>query len=57
VDLLRNALETEDVPAEAAALPQPRRLPDAFTNPAYWQYALKGSLAVMICYVLQSAVD
>ena len=59
VDLLRNALESEDVPAEAAALPEPRRLfvPDAFTNPEYLRYALKGSLAVMICYVLQSAVD
>jgi multidrug resistance protein MdtO len=59
VDLLRNALESEAVPAEAAALPEPRRLfvPDAFTNPEYLRYALKGSLAVMICYVLQSAVD
>jgi len=59
VDLLRYALETEDVPAEAAPLPEPRRLfvPDAFTNPEYRRYALKGSLAVMICYVLQSAVD
>ena len=59
VDLLRNALETEDVPAEAAPVAEPRRLfvPDAFTNPEYRRYALKGSLAVMICYVLQSAVD
>src|SRR5262245_48010001 len=59
VDLLRSALETEDVPAEAAPLAEPRRLfvPDAFTNPEYLRYALKGSLAVMICYVLQSAVD
>jgi multidrug resistance protein MdtO len=59
VDLLRYALETEDVPAEAAPLPEPRRLfvPDALTNPEYRRYALKGSLAVMICYVLQSAVD
>ena len=59
VDLLRNALETEDVPAEAAVPSGPRPLfvPDAFTNPEYVRYALKGSLAVMICYVLQSAVD
>jgi len=59
VDLLRNALESEEVPAEAAPLPAPRRLfvPDALTNPEYLRYALKGSLAVMICYVLQSAVD
>src|SRR5207249_3558114 len=32
-------------------------VPDALTNPAYVRYALKGTLAVMICYVLQSAVD
>jgi multidrug resistance protein MdtO len=59
VDLMRYALETEDVPAEAAPLPEPRRLflPDTLTNPEYRRYALKGSLAVMICYVLQSAVD
>jgi multidrug resistance protein MdtO len=59
VELLRDAVESEDVPAEAAVLPEPRRLfvADAFTNPEYLRYALKGSLAVMICYVLQSAVD
>src|SRR5262245_44266613 len=58
VDLLRKTLES-DVPAEAAPLAEPRRLfvPDAFTNPEYRRYALKGTLAVMICYVLQSAVD
>ena len=32
-------------------------MPDAFTNPDYVRYALKGTLAVMICYTLQSAVD
>ncbi len=31
-------------------------VPDAFTNPSYVRYALKGALAVMICYTLQSAV-
>ena len=30
---------------------------DAFTNPEYVRYALKGALAVVICYLLQSAVD
>ena len=59
VNLLRSTLESEDVPAEVAPLAEPRRLfvPDALTNPEYLRYALKGSLAVMICYVLQSAVD
>jgi multidrug resistance protein MdtO len=59
VNLLRSTLESEDVPAEAAPPTEPRRLfvPDALTNPEYRRYALKGSLAVMICYVLQNAVD
>ena len=59
VNLLRSTLESEDVPAEVAPLAEPRRLfvPDALTNPEYLRYALKGSLAVMICYLLQSAVD
>jgi multidrug resistance protein MdtO len=59
VALLRSALETEDVPAETAPLAGRRGLfvPDTFTNPEYLRYALKGSLAVTICYVLYSAVD
>src|SRR5262245_46867834 len=59
VNLLRSTLESEDVPAEVAPLAVPSRLfvPDALTNPEYRRYALKGSLAVMICYVLQNAVD
>jgi multidrug resistance protein MdtO len=59
VNLVRSTLESEDVPAEVAPVAEARRLfvPDALTNPEYRRYALKGSLAVMICYVLQSAVD
>ena len=59
VNLLRSTLESEDAPAEVAPLAEPSRLfvPDALTNPEYLRYALKGSLAVMICYVLQNAVD
>ena len=30
---------------------------DSFTSPEYVRYALKGALAVMVCYDLQSAVD
>ena len=60
VDLIEQALGPEAMAAEAAsssAEPGGLFVPDAFTNPEYVHYALKGALAVMICYVLQSAVD
>src|SRR5207244_12849469 len=58
VDLMQQALGPDGVVGEVAAS-EPGRLvvPDAFTNPSYVRYALKGALAVMICYTLQSAVD
>src|SRR2546427_480569 len=58
VDLMQQTLGPEGVVGEVAAS-EPGRLfvPDAFTNPDYVRYALKGALAVMICYTLQSAVD
>src|SRR2546427_24277 len=58
VDLMQQALGPEGVVGEVAAS-EPGRLfvPDAFTNPDYVRYALKGALAVIICYTLQSAVD
>ena len=58
--LMQQALGPETV-AVAAGAPEPARsglfVADAFTNPEYLRYALKGALAVMICYLLQSAVD
>jgi multidrug resistance protein MdtO len=56
--LLQQVLGPEAVAAGSPA-PEHRSLfvADAFTNPAYVRYALKGALAVMICYVLQSATD
>ena len=58
VNLMQQALGPEGAAASVAAS-ESRRLfvPDAFTNPSYVRYALKGALAVMICYTLQSAVD
>src|SRR5262249_9743552 len=59
-DLLHQALAPEAVAGEGASSgAEEVRLfvPDALTNPEYIHYALKGALAVMICYVLQSAVD
>jgi len=40
-------------------LPKPKGffVPDAFTNPAHIRFALKVTLATMICYILYSAVD
>ncbi len=36
---------------------QPIFIPDAFSNPAYVKFALKGCLAASICYVFWAAVD
>ena len=58
VELVQQALGAEGVEGEGASSEHARLfVPDAFTNPDYVRYALKGTLAVMICYTLQSAVD
>ncbi len=57
-DLMEQALGSEGMVREVAPGEAGRLfVPDAFTNPDYVRYALKGALAVMVCYTLQSAVD
>ena len=48
--------------AEGAAIEEPGKagsvvVPDAFSNPRYAQFALKVTLAAMLCYVIYTAVD
>ncbi len=59
LDLLWDALEPQPATSDSPSAEAEQRLlvADAFANPEYIRYALKGALAVMLCYVLQSAVN
>jgi uncharacterized membrane protein YccC len=48
-----------DLPDAAAHRPKPKGLfvPDAFTNPAHVQFALKVTFAAMFCYIVYEAID
>jgi multidrug resistance protein MdtO len=48
-----------DTPGTAAHPPKPKGLfvPDAFTNPAHVQFALKVTFAAMFCYIVYQAID
>jgi len=57
VGSMEQALGPEGIAPELVGS-KPKRFVRArrLTNPSYVRYALKGALAVMICYTLQSAV-
>jgi uncharacterized membrane protein YccC len=57
--LVLNSLFLPDTPKAAAPRPKPKSLfvPDAFTNPAHVQFALKVTLAAMFCYIVYEAID
>jgi uncharacterized membrane protein YccC len=54
-----NVLFLPDSPKGAAPRPKPKSLfvPDAFTNPAHVQFALKVTFAAMFCYIVYQAID
>ena len=61
-DMVRTLEQVEIVvrvgPPRHAAKETPRLLvPDATTNPEYWQFAVKGTVAALICYVLFVGFD
>jgi len=54
-----NRLFLPDDSAPAGDRPKPKGLfkPDAFTNPAHVQFALKVTLAAMFCYIFYTGID
>jgi multidrug resistance protein MdtO len=56
LDLVSKASSTEKLPEELKAFPMEPKggavLPDAFSNPSYVQFAIKGALAGFICYLI-----
>ncbi len=54
-----NLLFLPDAPNESSHSPKSKRLfaSDAFTNPAHVHFALKVTLAAMVCYIVYEAID
>src|ERR1700733_3262687 len=57
--LLGSIIRPNAQPDSTEAHHSPRRLfvADAFSNPAYWQFALKTTMAVMISYAIYTLLD
>jgi multidrug resistance protein MdtO len=55
--LYREITQPSHSPAPAAAHKRPLFVPDAFTNPAHWQFALKTAIAVMVVYFIYTMLD
>ena len=46
-----------ELPSADAAEPRSLLVPDAFTNPEYGQFAIKGALAATLCYVIFTGAE
>ena len=55
--LQREIMQPGHSAAPAAPHKRPLFVPDAFTNPAHWQFALKTAIAVMIVYFIYTMLD
>jgi multidrug resistance protein MdtO len=56
-DLRREIAQPVSPGAPAAADKRALFIPDAFTNPAHWQFALKTTLAVVVVYFVYTMLD
>jgi multidrug resistance protein MdtO len=54
---LGQALAETPIPPSEPSAKKPLIVPDAMSNPAYWQFALKTTFAVMIVYSIYALLD